>query len=422
MSKRPLEEVNSTEPPSSETPPTVRYVCTNTLTGHKKAVSAVKISADGKWMLSTSADMTVRIWSTATWKCTHVLQGHTQGVNDASFSADSNYVASASDDRTIRLWKVSDGKMLSTMRGHANFVFCVAFSPQGNMLASGSFDESLRIWCVKTSKCLKILPAHSDPVSGVHFSCDGTLIVSGSYDGLCRIWDTATGQCLKTLIDDDNPPVSFVKVRTEAHRGAQRRGARERPPRRADWHATPATDCSRAAPLALAPTRKRARAHPVHGMRVLIMMVVSLRAQFSPNGRFILAGLLDNTLRLWNYTKGKCLRTYAGHRNSKFCCFADFVTVGAAHLILAGSEDGKAYLWDLQTKQLVQSLEGHENTVLGVAAHPTRELVATGGTDKDLRSIRIWENELREAHTDKAPKKETSAASAGAPAPPAPIS
>ena len=28
---------------------------------------------------------------------------------------------------------------------------------------------------------------------------------------LSRIWDTASGQCLKTLIEDDNPPVSFVK-------------------------------------------------------------------------------------------------------------------------------------------------------------------------------------------------------------------
>ena len=29
---------------------------------------------------------------------------------------------------------------------------------------------------------------------------------------LCsRIWDTASGQCLKTLVDDENPPVSFVK-------------------------------------------------------------------------------------------------------------------------------------------------------------------------------------------------------------------
>lgn len=31
------------------------------------------------------------------------------------------------------------------------------------------------------------------------------------YFFLSRIWDTASGQCLKTLIDDDNPPVSFVK-------------------------------------------------------------------------------------------------------------------------------------------------------------------------------------------------------------------
>ena len=26
-----------------------------------------------------------------------------------------------------------------------------------------------------------------------------------------RIWDTTTGKCLKTLVDEDNPPVSFVK-------------------------------------------------------------------------------------------------------------------------------------------------------------------------------------------------------------------
>ena len=135
------------------------------------------------------------------------------------------------------------------LQGHSNYVFCCNFNPQSNLVVSGSFDESVRIWDVRTGKCLKTLPAHSDPVSAVsfdrlfhgqqglgniigiilkiwrskskcishvdslqvHFNRDGSLIVSSSYDGLCRIWDTASGQCLKTLIDDDNPPVSFVK-------------------------------------------------------------------------------------------------------------------------------------------------------------------------------------------------------------------
>lgn len=37
------------------------------------------------------------------------------------------------------------------------------------------------------------------------------MIVSASLDGLCRVWDTATGQCIKTIVEDSNPPVSFVK-------------------------------------------------------------------------------------------------------------------------------------------------------------------------------------------------------------------
>ena len=60
-------------------------------------------------------------------------------------------------------------------------------------------------------------------------------------------------------------------------------------------------------------------------------------------------------------------------------------------LVLSGSEDGKAYLWDLQSKQQVQTLEGHSDVVLGVACHPTADMIVTGGMDKDLRSIRVWE-------------------------------
>ena len=102
--------VTSEEKPSTHAAPS-RYVCTNTLTGHRRAVSCIKFSPDGHWLASSSADMTIRLWKTdgvgKEWKCAHTLRGHTQGVSDASFSADSLYLASASDDRTIKVWSVA---------------------------------------------------------------------------------------------------------------------------------------------------------------------------------------------------------------------------------------------------------------------------------------------------------------------------
>ena len=41
-----------------------------------------------------------------------------------------------------------------------------------------------------------------------------------------------------------------------------------------------------------------------------------------------------------------------------------------------------------RSKQLLQTLDGHTDVVLGVAAHPSRELIVTGGTDKDLKRIK----------------------------------
>ena len=34
---------------------------------------------------------------------------------------------------------------------------------------------------------------------------------------------------------------------------------------------------------------------------------------------------------------------------------------------MAGSEDHKTYIWDLQTREIVQVLEGHQDVVVAVA-------------------------------------------------------
>jgi len=207
------------------------------------------------------------------------------------------------------------------LSGHASFVFCLSFCPRTGLLASGSFDESVRLWDLRAGRCAATLPAHSEPVTAVAFSGDGALLASGSYDGLVRLWDVAAGgACLKTLQEDGAPPVAAVR-----------------------W---------------------------------------------APNDRFLLSASLDARLRLWEPLAARRVRVLDGHANARFCAAAAFLpgAMGAARgrgaprqLVAAGSEDGAACVWDVQTRELVQRLAPHAGAALALDAHPFRDAVATGG-------------------------------------------
>ncbi|KAG9190168.1 hypothetical protein G6011_08256 [Alternaria panax] len=316
-----------TPTPSKAT--SLHYAPTLILRGHKKAISCVKFSPDGRYIASASADCTIKIWDARTGALEHTLEGHLAGISTICWSLDSKILASGSDDKSIRLWDTTTGLAHPTpFIGHHNYVYSIAFSPKGNMLVSGSYDEAVYLWDVRAARVMRSLPAHSDPVGGVDFVRDGTLIVSCSHDGLIRVWDTATGQCLRTLVHEDNAPVSSVIFS----------------PNGKYILAWTLDSCIRLWNY-IEGKGKCVKTYQGH-----------LNKQYSLSGAFGTYGEKE-----------------AGGQERAF--------------IASGDEEGQLVLWDVSSKNVLQRLEGHTDAVLSVHTHPSEKLIVSAGLD---RTIRLW--------------------------------
>jgi WD40 repeat protein len=136
----------------------------------------------------------------------HVFLGHEGTVSGVAFSPDGQYVLSGSADGTLRLWDVETGEEVRIFTGHDDVIWSVAFSPDGQYVLSGSGlpgseDRTLRLWEVDTGEEVRIF-ASSRSVASVTFSSDGQYALSGS-DGTLRLWDVATGQEVRVFYGHD---------------------------------------------------------------------------------------------------------------------------------------------------------------------------------------------------------------------------
>ncbi|MGD8404433.1 MAG: TIR domain-containing protein, partial [Anaerolineales bacterium] len=179
------------------------------LSGHESSVHSVAFSPDGKIIASGSLDGTIRVWDVKSGQqIGEPLSGDKDSVWSVAFSPDGKALASGSGDDIIRLWDISavlntdveNGLQIAVLSGREERVESVAFSPDGKTLASGGLDNTIRLWDVESRQQIgEPLRRHDAAVYSVAFSPDGKALASGSGDGIIRMWDVESGEEIAVL-------------------------------------------------------------------------------------------------------------------------------------------------------------------------------------------------------------------------------
>ena len=108
---------------------------------------------------------------------------------------------------------------------------------------------------------------------------------------------------------------------------------------------------------------------------------------FSPDGRRIVSGSYDDTLRIWDAESGAALQRLTGHEGGPVTSVA-FSPDGRR--IVSGSWDRTLRIWDAESGAELQRLMGHEGPVDSVAFSPDGRRIVSGSWD---RTLRIWDAE-----------------------------
>lgn len=200
------------------------------LVGHQGPVFCMKFFQTGKFLVSSSHDCTVRLWSLELFSlisvyksgfpiwCVDVTKDFyfalggadrvasiysvlgnrperiftaLSDVTAVKFHPNSNYLFFGSSDTYVRMVDIHSAQLVRVFSGHTDTVTCIDVSHCGQLLATGSKDKSVVLWDINSNKMLSSFRAHTSYVYSVNFCWFGSILASCGADCSVRLYDTA---------------------------------------------------------------------------------------------------------------------------------------------------------------------------------------------------------------------------------------
>jgi WD40 repeat protein len=297
-------------------------------------ISALAVSPDGT-MASSDFGGAIRLWDRSL-KPLRVVVPSGARVNALSFSPDGRYLLAAGElAGHARIFDLGQGKVSATYPGHSEPLLGAAFSPDGRLAATAAASGDIHIWDAQKATLKVGMSGIGRAVASVGFAADGRSIAWGNW------LNRPLERSLALIADPSSQPMALVGEAAESY---QRAEAAQR-----GWSLA-----AKAGSSGTNPTLEI-----VHDGKVEARIESSndhFAYSFTPDGQAFVSGGSAGRLAAYDLA-GRWLGDFIGHTGA---ILAVAVSPDGRYL-LSGSHDQTMKLWNLRTRELIVTIFAGRN-------------------------------------------------------------
>jgi G protein beta subunit-like protein len=164
-------------------------ICSRTIQHPDSQVNRLCISPD-KRFLAAAGHHTVKLFDIKSTNPNPLLtfEGHTGNISGVAFHCEGKWMVTSSEDGTVKIWETRSGTIQRSYH-HGSPANDVVIHPNQGEIISCDRSGSVRIWDLAENNCShQLIPEEDISVSSVTVASDGSLLCAANNAGNVFVW------------------------------------------------------------------------------------------------------------------------------------------------------------------------------------------------------------------------------------------